>query len=107
LAGGITGLIGDPRDPKFSGGNAVERKTADRKMIEENVSYISKQYINILNSKNVVNNIDFYADMKIEDYLRDIGKRINVGYLLAKDTIARRLETGISYAEFSYTILQG
>lgn len=107
LVGSITGLIGDPRDPKLSSNVVLERQLKEKKEIEENVKSIRKQLVQYSNATKVFSNIEFYKDMKLWDYLRDIGKLINVNYLLEKDVIARRLETGISYAEFSYTLLQG
>ncbi len=90
LVGGATGLIGDPRP------------TTERPMI-------SKETVlnNIESLKKVVNNYDWTRDVTFLDFLRDIGKYINVNYMLNKDIISRRLDTGITYAEFSYTLLQG
>jgi tyrosyl-tRNA synthetase len=107
LIGGITGLIGDPRDPKLSTSVVLERQLKTKQEISENVDALTAQLKKYAHVQEVINNADFYQNMSVADYLRDIGKLINVNYLLEKDLIARRLETGISYAEFSYTLLQG
>jgi tyrosyl-tRNA synthetase len=107
IVGGITGLIGDPRDPKLSKGAALERAMKTKEEIKKNVEALTIQAKNVFNADEVINNADFYEGMSVSDYLRDIGKMINVNYLLEKEVISRRLETGISYAEFSYTLLQG
>ena len=75
---------------------------------ECNVESIKKQVEDIFDGKvEVVNNYDWTKDINILDFLRDVGKYINVNYMLAKDIINRRLETGITFAEFTYTLLQG
>jgi tyrosyl-tRNA synthetase len=100
IAGGITGLIGDPKP-------SIERQMQEAKVINDNVKCISIQLQKYAKAQKVINNIDFYKNMSIASYLRDIGKLINVNYILEKEIISRRLEVGISYAEFSYTLLQG
>jgi tyrosyl-tRNA synthetase len=105
LVGGATGLIGDPS------GKSEERKLLTLETVQENVSGIKKQLENIFsfsgeNGAIMVNNYDWAGSMDIVSFLRDIGKHIGVNYMLAKDTIASRLETGISFTEFTYTILQ-
>lgn len=100
LVGGITGLIGDPKP-------TAERQMQETKVIMANAAAIANQLKKYGGVNKVINNIDFYKKMSIADYLRDIGKLMNINYMLEKDIIARRLETGISYAEFSYTLLQG
>ncbi|MDR2636476.1 MAG: tyrosine--tRNA ligase [Mycoplasmataceae bacterium] len=107
IVGGMTGLIGDPRDPKLSVSATLERQLKTKEEIESNVASIRQQLITYSHATDVFNNASFYKNMTVADYLRDIGKLINVNYLLEKEIIARRLETGISYAEFSYTLLQG
>jgi tyrosyl-tRNA synthetase len=106
LIGGITGMIGDPRDPKLTNSAVIERKLLEKLEIEKNVVALTAQ-LQHFNATATFNNLDFYKEMKLWDYLRDVGKLINVNYMLEKDVIARRLTTGISYAEFSYTLLQG
>ena len=101
LVGGATGLIGDPRP-------TAEREIISKEKIQENFDGIKKQVSTILEGKaEIVNNYDWMKDYTYLEFLRDIGKYINVNYMLAKDIISRRLETGITYAEFSYTLLQG
>ena len=101
LVGGATGMIGDPRP-------TAEREIIDKETINKNVESIRKQVTNIFDGNvEVVNNYDWTKDINILDFLRDTGKYINVGYMLSKDIISRRLETGITFAEFTYTLLQG
>lgn len=101
LVGGATGLIGDPRP-------TAEREIISKDTVLKNVEGIRNQVTRILDGKcEVVNNYDWTKDITILDFFRDIGKYINVNYILNKDIISRRLENGITYAEFSYTLLQG
>ena len=101
LVGGATGMIGDPRP-------TAEREIIDKEVVLSNVESIKKQVLDIFDGNvEVVNNYDWTKDINILDFLRDIGKYINVNYMLAKDIINRRLETGITFAEFTYTLLQG
>jgi len=105
LVGGATGLIGDPS------GKSEERKLQTLETVQDNVAGIKKQLESIFqfegeNGAIMVNNYDWAGSMDVVTFLRDIGKHIGVNYMLAKDTIANRLETGISFTEFTYTILQ-
>ena len=101
LVGGATGLIGDPRP-------FAEREIIAKETVEKNIIGLTKQVSNLLDNKaTIVNNYDWTKDITLLDFLRDIGKYINVNYMLNKDIISRRLESGITYAEFSYTLLQG
>ena len=105
LVGGATGLIGDPS------GKSEERKLLTLETVQDNVAGIKKQMESIFefegeNGAFMVNNYDWAGSMDVVTFLRDIGKHIGVNYMLAKDTIASRLETGISFTEFTYTILQ-
>ncbi|MGN1322967.1 MAG: tyrosine--tRNA ligase [Bacilli bacterium] len=101
LVGGATGLIGDPRP-------TAEREIISKETVAKNIEGLKKQIELLLEGKaQIVNNYDWTKDVTFLDFLRDIGKYINVNYMLGKDIIARRLETGITYAEFSYTLLQG
>ena len=101
LIGGATGMIGDPRP-------TAEREIIDKEVVLGNVESIKKQVLDIFDGKvEVVNNYDWTKEINILDFLRDVGKYINVNYMLAKDIINRRLETGITFAEFTYTLLQG
>ena len=99
LIGGATGLIGDPKPSK-------ERQMIAKEEVERNVQGLTKQAKEIFGFE-VVNNYDWTKDISIIDFLRDYGKYINVNYMLDKDIISRRLETGITFAEFTYTLLQG
>ena len=101
LVGGATGLIGDPRP-------TAEREIIPKEVIEKNFDGIKKQVIDIFDGNvEVVNNYDWTKDINILEFLRDVGKYINVSYMLNKDIINRRLESGITFAEFTYTLLQG
>ncbi len=101
LVGGSTGLIGDPRP-------TAEREIIDKEVLNKNIEGIKKQVYDLFEGQaEIVNNYDWTKDYTYLEFLRDIGKYINVNYMLNKDIISRRLETGITYAEFSYTLLQG
>ena len=101
LVGGATGLIGDPRP-------TAEREIISYEAVRKNIEGIRNQIDRILDGKaKLVDNYDWTKDFSYLDFLRDIGKYINVNYMLDKDIIRRRLETGITYAEFSYTLIQG
>ena len=99
LVGGATGLIGDPKPSQ-------ERQMITREQVQHNVEGLTKQAKEIFGFE-VVNNYDWIKDINTIDFLRDYGKYINVNYMLDKDIIARRLESGITFCEFAYTILQG
>ncbi len=99
LVGGATGLIGDPKP-------SAERQMITREQVEANVEGLTKQASEIFGFE-VVNNYDWIKDINTIDFLRDYGKFINVNYMLDKDIISRRLESGITFCEFAYTILQG
>lgn len=101
IVGGATGAIGDPSWKK------QERALLDIKQLNFNIECLTKQIKKLTSVKEVINNASFYKNMTIFGFLRNAGKLINVNYLLEKDIIARRLESGISYAEFSYNIIQG
>ena len=101
LVGGATGLIGDPRP-------TAEREIISKETVEKNIEGLKRQVTRLLDNKaEVVNNYDWTKNITFLDFLRDIGKYINVNYMLNKDIISRRLDSGITYAEFSYTLLQG
>ena len=101
LVGGATGLIGDPRP-------TAEREIISKETVLKNVEGLKKQVTSIVGGDvEVVNNYDWIKDISIIDFLRDTGKYINVNYMLDKDIIRRRLESGITFAEFTYTLLQG
>ena len=101
LVGGATGLIGDPRP-------TAEREIIAKDVIEKNIESIKKQVLDIFKGNaEVVNNYDWFKNIDLISFLRDTGKYINVNYMLDKDIIRRRLETGITFAEFTYTLMQG
>ncbi len=99
LVGGATGLIGDPKP-------SVERQMISKEEVLKNVEGLKKQAEEIFGFE-VVNNYDWIKEINVIDFLRDYGKYINVNYMLDKDIIQRRLESGITFCEFAYTILQG
>lgn len=100
LIGGATGLIGDPR-------GTTERKLSQKEVVFNNFEKLKVQIQKIFPYP-VVNNYDWVKDIHVIDFLRDYGKYINVGYMLSKDLVKRQLEgSGISYAEFSYMLIQG
>lgn len=101
LCGGATGRIGDPRP-------TAEREIISIDVLNKNIEAIRVQIDKIFGGKaKLVNNYDWFKDYNYLDFLRDVGKYINVNYMLSKDIIDRRLETGITYAEFSYMLIQG
>ncbi len=101
LCGGATGLIGDPRP-------TAEREIITKEQLNKNLEGIKKQVTEIFDGKaEVVNNYDWFKGYEYTDVLRDVGKYITVNYMLDKDIIKRRLETGITFAEFAYMIIQG
>ena len=100
IAGGGTGLIGDPKPN-------VERPMISKEAVEHNIDRIKKQISTLLGREiTIVNNADWLCEMNAIDFLRDYGKHFNINYMLAKDTVKRRLDIGITYTEFSYMILQ-
>ena len=98
LVGGATGLIGDPKP-------TAERPMISKEAVEHNFKGLKKQAEEIFGFE-VVNNYDWTKDINVIDFLRDYGKYFNINYMLAKDKVKSRLESGITYAEFSYMILQ-
>ena len=101
VLGGATGRIGDPS------GKKSERALLDLKVLDANIEAVSAQLKKLANVKEVINNYDIYKGVSIFTFLRNVGKLINVNYLLEKDIIKTRLETGISFTEFSYNLIQG
>ncbi len=99
LVGGATGLVGDPR-------GTGEREKADAKVIENNFTKLKAQVEKLFGIQ-CVNNYDWFKNVNYIDFLRDYGKYINVNYMINKDLVRRQLEIGISYAEFSYMLIQG
>ena len=98
LVGGATGLIGDPRP-------TTERAMISKEQVEKNINGLKNQVEKLFGFE-VVNNYDWTKDINILDFLREYGKFFNINYMLDKDIIRRRLETGITYTEFSYMLLQ-
>lgn len=104
LCGGFTGMIGDPRP-------TTERKLLTHEEVLHNAECIREQLAKFLkfdgdNAAIMENNNNWLGEMSLLDYLRDYGKLFNIAYMLQKDTIKKRLDSGLSYTEFSYTILQ-
>ena len=101
LVGGATGLVGDPR-------GTGEREKADATVIEKNFIKIQAQMKKLFGENTlVVNNYDWFKNYNYIDFLRDVGKYVNVAYMINKDLVKRQMEIGISYAEFSYMLIQG
>ena len=100
LCGGATGRIGDPRP-------TAEREIISEERVNANIEGIRAQVASIVPQAELVDNYTWTKDYTFLNFLRDIGKYINVNYMLDKDIIRRRLETGITFAEFSYMLLQG
>lgn len=98
LVGGATGLIGDPKP-------TAERPMISKEEVEHNFKGLKRQAEEIFGFE-VVNNYDWTKDINVIDFLRDYGKYFNINYMLAKDKVKSRLDSGITYAEFSYMILQ-
>ena len=107
LVGGATGMVGDPS------GKSKERNLLDADTLNHNVACVQKQLEQFLdfdcgaNSAEVVNNYDWFKEMNFLDFIRDTGKHITVNYMLAKDSVKSRLESGMSFTEFSYQLVQG
>src|SRR5580698_1422598 len=108
LVGGATGMIGDPS------GKSQERNLLDEATIRHNCDGIRRQlekYLdfnsNTPNAAVMVNNYDWFKDFSFLGFIRDIGKHISVNYMMAKDSVKNRLETGMSFTEFTYQLIQG
>ena len=108
LIGGATGMIGDPT------GKSAERNLLDDETLQKNVAGIRKQLSKFLdfddakaNKAELINNHDWFKDFSFLDFIRDVGKHITVNYMLAKDSVQKRLEYGLSFTEFSYQLIQG
>jgi len=108
LVGGATGLVGDPS------GKSAERNLLDIEAVRHNCAGIRKQLERFLdfnsgaaNSAVMVNNYDWFKDFSFLDFIRDVGKHITVNYMIAKDSVQKRMETGISFTEFTYQLIQG
>ena len=107
LVGGATGMVGDPS------GKSQERNLLDADTLNHNVASVRKQLEAFLDfncgetSAEMVNNYDWFQNMSFLDFIRDVGKHISVNYMMAKDSVKKRLETGMSFTEFSYQLVQG
>jgi len=107
VVGGATGMIGDPS------GKSAERNLLSEEALQHNVESLKKQMSLLLdfdcgaNSAELLNNYDWMKDFSFLNFLRDVGKHLSVNYMMAKDSVQKRLETGISFTEFSYQLLQG
>lgn len=107
LIGGATGMVGDPA------GKLEERNLLDEKTLRQNQEGMKKQMEKLLdfdcreNSAELVNNYDWMKDFSFLGFLREVGKHLTVNYMMAKDSVKKRLETGISFTEFSYQLVQG
>jgi len=106
VVGGATGMIGDPS------GKSAERNLLDEEELRFNEERVKEQLARFLdfdagsNSAILVNNYDWFKDITLLHFLRDIGKHLTVNYMMAKDSVKSRLDTGLSYTEFSYQLLQ-
>lgn len=106
LMGGATGRIGDPS------GRNTERELKSAEELDANLAHQVKQFQKLLNFESgpnkalMVNNLDFYKNMGVLDFLRDVGKTLTVNYMLSKEAVKNRMEHGISFTEFSYQLLQ-
>ena len=107
LVGGATGMVGDPS------GKSAERNLLDEETLNKNIEGVGKQlqrFLDFINGDNaaiLVNNLDWMKEMSFIDFIRDIGKHITINYMTAKDSVKKRIDTGLSFTEFSYQLLQG
>jgi len=106
LVGGATGMVGDPS------GKTAERQFLDLEVLEHNLACQKAQLEKFLdfsgdNAASVVNNYDWFKDFTFLDFIRDVGKHITVNYMMAKDSVKNRLESGMSFTEFTYQLVQG
>lgn len=105
LVGGATGMVGDPS------GKSAERNLLSEEVLQHNVACVKKQLEKFLDfsagGAELVNNYDWFKDFKFLDFIRDIGKHITVNYMMSKDSVQKRLESGLSFTEFTYQLVQG
>lgn len=107
LVGGATGMVGDPS------GKSQERNLLDMDTLEHNLNCVKAQLEKFLdfsdsdNGAEMANNYDWFKDFHFLDFIRDVGKHISINYMLAKDSVKSRLETGMSFTEFTYQLVQG
>jgi tyrosyl-tRNA synthetase len=107
LVGGATGMVGDPS------GKSAERNLLDLETLQHNLDCQKKQLEKFLdfdcgaNSAEIVNNYDWFKEFDFLGFIRDVGKHMSVNYMMAKDSVKKRLDTGMSFTEFSYQLIQG
>ncbi len=106
LVGGATGMVGDPS------GKSTERNLLDEDVINHNINGVTTQLKKFLsfdgiNGAEVVNNQDWFKEFQFLDFIREVGKHISINYMLAKDSVKSRLDTGMSFTEFCYQLVQG
>ena len=108
LVGGATGMVGDPS------GKSAERNLLSEDALRHNESCVKKQLEKFLdfssgaaNSAEMVNNFDWFKEFTFLDFIREVGKHITINYMMAKDSVQKRLETGLSFTEFTYQLVQG
>ena len=107
LVGGATGMVGDPS------GKSAERNLLDLETLNHNLNSQKAQLAKFLdfdcgeNSAEIVNNYDWFKEFDFLGFIRDVGKHMSVNYMMAKDSVKNRLETGMSFTEFSYQLIQG
>lgn len=107
LVGGATGMVGDPS------GKSQERNLLDMDTLEHNLNCVKAQLEKFLdfsdsdNGAEMANNYDWFKGFHFLDFIRDVGKHISINYMLAKDSVKSRLETGMSFTEFTYQLVQG
>lgn len=106
LMGGATGRVGDPS------GKDKERVLKSFDELDANLAHQQEQFYKFLdfdkgdNKATIINNFDFYKDMNVLDFLRDVGKTLTINYMMSKESVKKRVETGLSFTEFSYQLLQ-
>ena len=106
LVGGATGMVGDPS------GKSAERNLLSEDVLRHNESCVKQQLEKFLdfsgaNAAEMVNNYDWFKEFRFLDFIRDVGKHITVNYMIAKDSVQKRLESGLSFTEFTYQLVQG
>ena len=106
LVGGATGMVGDPS------GKSAERNLLSEDVLQHNVACVRQQLEKFLdfsgsNAAEMVNNYDWFKDFRFLDFIRDVGKHITVNYMMSKDSVQKRLESGLSFTEFTYQLVQG
>ena len=106
LVGGATGMVGDPS------GKSQERNLLDQETLQHNLTCVKAQLQKFLNfegdnAAELVNNYDWFGEFSFLEFIRDVGKHLTVNYMMAKDSVKTRLESGLSFTEFSYQLVQG